>query len=54
MAYAEIRNDGEKTIVTIRFNDGRVTRRELNLDNPELVQKIVDRYIIDHNEKKGV
>ena len=49
MTYAEIRNDGEKTIVTIRFDNGRITRRELNLDNPEMVQKICDRYIIDHN-----
>ena len=53
MTTAEIINDGDKTIVTVHFADGRVTRRELNLDNPELVQKIVDRYIIDYNEKKG-
>ena len=52
MTTAEITNDGDKTIVTVHFADGRVTRRELNLDNPELVQKIVDRHIIDHNNQQ--
>ena len=49
MTTVQITNDGDKTIVTVHFADGRVTRKELNLDSSELVQKIVDRYIIDHN-----
>ncbi len=52
MVHAKITNDEEKTIITIWYDNGRVTKRELNLNNAELVQKICDRYIIDHNDRQ--